>query len=105
MRERHSRRSWQDDDHCWITFQGEAWKIFAIRDCDTFYVARGWQPNVETRVIDWPSEHWAAYARKAHARLAQYMNEACDERECDGCGRLYRGPAVYCSLACALADA
>lgn len=27
------------------------------------------------------------------------------ERQCDHCGRAYQGPAVYCSLDCALADA
>jgi hypothetical protein len=26
------------------------------------------------------------------------------ERNCDHCGKPYCGPAVYCSLACALAD-
>lgn len=26
-------------------------------------------------------------------------------RGCDNCGKVYNGPAVYCSLACALADA
>lgn len=34
-----------------------------------------------------------------------YADKACDERRCDHCQALYRGPAVYCSLECALADA
>jgi hypothetical protein len=36
---------------------------------------------------------------------AAYRDDACDERPCDYCGTIYRGPAVYCRLACALADA
>jgi len=36
---------------------------------------------------------------------AAYRDDACDERPCDYCGKIYRGPAVYCRLACALADA
>jgi hypothetical protein len=39
---------------------------------------------------------WAASA---------YRNDAFPERDCDYCGRSYRGPAVYCSLDCALEDA
>lgn len=27
------------------------------------------------------------------------------ERGCDACGKLYRGPAVYCSFRCAYTDA
>ena len=34
-----------------------------------------------------------------------YRNDAYPERACDHCGQPYRGPAVYCSLACSLADA
>ena len=34
-----------------------------------------------------------------------YVDPSCPERACDRCERLYRGPAVYCSLSCALADA
>jgi len=36
---------------------------------------------------------------------ALYINERFDERACDHCGKPYRGPAVYCSLKCAQADA
>jgi hypothetical protein len=35
----------------------------------------------------------------------KYRNENCQKRDCDFCGKPYRGPAVYCSLECALADA
>lgn len=38
----------------------------------------------------------------AHAR---YKDERFPERDCDRCGRPYRGPAVYCSLGCAVDDA
>lgn len=34
-----------------------------------------------------------------------YRDSTRPERRCDRCGRAYRGPAVYCSLTCALADA
>jgi hypothetical protein len=34
-----------------------------------------------------------------------YRDDSCLERDCDRCGKRYRGPAVYCCLACALADA
>jgi hypothetical protein len=35
----------------------------------------------------------------------RYVDKAFSERPCDKCGKPYRGPAVYCSLTCALADA
>lgn len=34
-----------------------------------------------------------------------YFDAACPPRRCDHCGRFYKGPAVYCSLGCAQADA
>lgn len=34
-----------------------------------------------------------------------YRDDTLEPRECDKCGKLYRGPAVYCSLTCALSDA
>ena len=43
-------------------------------------------------------------AAGARARAA-YRDPAYPWRACDGCGRPYRGPAVYCSLDCAVADA
>jgi Zn ribbon nucleic-acid-binding protein len=36
---------------------------------------------------------------------ASYRDEQFPERDCDRCGRTYRGPAVYCSLKCAQEDA
>lgn len=37
--------------------------------------------------------------------LDAYRNDSYPERACERCGVLYRGPAVYCSKACAVADA
>jgi hypothetical protein len=34
-----------------------------------------------------------------------YRDDSLPERACDCCGQRYRGPAVYCSLKCALKDA
>lgn len=34
-----------------------------------------------------------------------YLDDTYPERPCDHCAKLYRGPAVYCSLECAVADA
>lgn len=36
---------------------------------------------------------------------AAYRDDTFPGRCCDYCGQSYRGPAVYCSLECALADA
>lgn len=50
--------------------------------------------------VAWPTKFRdTEFARKA------YENDAYPTRQCDHCGKPYRGPAVYCSLACALADA
>lgn len=46
------------------------------------------------------------HARRAHVYAASlYRNPSFPARRCDYCRRWYRGPAVYCSLTCALADA
>jgi hypothetical protein len=37
--------------------------------------------------------------------LDAYRDDRFAERGCDRCGKAYRGPAIYCSLECALADA
>jgi hypothetical protein len=37
--------------------------------------------------------------------VASYVDEAREPRACDHCGKTYRGPAVYCSLECAMVDA
>jgi hypothetical protein len=38
-------------------------------------------------------------------RAAAYHDALFPERACDACGKPYRGPAVYCSLRCAIDDA
>jgi hypothetical protein len=44
-------------------------------------------------------ERTTAFARAA------YRDDSFPARLCDHCGTPYRGPAVYCSLTCAIADA
>jgi hypothetical protein len=44
-------------------------------------------------------ERTTAFARAA------YRDDSFPARLCDRCGTPYRGPAVYCSLECAVADA
>jgi DnaJ-class molecular chaperone len=44
-------------------------------------------------------------AEKRDMPSAGYSDDRFLERPCDRCGKPYRGPAVYCSLTCALADA
>jgi hypothetical protein len=59
-----------------------------------------------------PEEQEAVRARLYDEESMQYWREigcyrddTSPERACDHCQRPYRGPAVYCSLTCALADA
>jgi ribosomal protein S27AE len=56
-----------------------------------------------------PSDIAERYCGRCHAFVddppASCVDEAFPERPCDRCGKPYRGPAVYCSLTCALADA
>jgi hypothetical protein len=39
------------------------------------------------------------YAKDPHA------DPGWPERTCDHCGKVYRGPAVFCSRSCAIGDA
>jgi len=39
------------------------------------------------------------------AAEASYVDASYDERLCERCAKPYRGPALYCSLVCAVADA
>jgi len=50
---------------------------------------------------DWQDIMWDVYRKRAEAA---YHDNRYEERKCDLCGRLYRGPAVYCSLNCAESD-
>jgi hypothetical protein len=36
---------------------------------------------------------------------ADYADDSYPKRTCEHCSKLYRGPAVYCSIECAVADA
>lgn len=36
--------------------------------------------------------------------VQSYVDPSFPERQCDYCGKPYRGPAVYCSLICAVDD-
>jgi hypothetical protein len=49
-----------------------------------------WQPD------------WQAAQERARAA---YRDDSYPERACDHCGKPYRGPAVFCSLECAIAAA
>ncbi len=42
---------------------------------------------------------------RPRAAVEAYADPAYPPRPCDHCGRSYQGPAVYCSISCALADA
>lgn len=47
----------------------------------------------------------AALPRPCPVLPDPYRNPVWPERPCDHCGQPYQGPAVYCSMDCALADA
>jgi uncharacterized OB-fold protein len=49
-----------------------------------------------------PNKRWADARQRAEKA---YRNDKYPPRECDRCGKVYRGPAVYCSLQCAELDA
>jgi hypothetical protein len=42
---------------------------------------------------------------EADAAQAAYHDPSMPRRECDYCRLPYNGPAIYCSLSCAVADA
>lgn len=46
-----------------------------------------------------------AEVRALTRAYAAYRDPSHPERECDHCGKLYRGPAAYCSHKCTLMDA
>lgn len=61
--------------------------------------------------LDWTMQNASldtADERRRRARAAAeaaYADPRFPARECDCCGESYQGPAVYCSLRCALDDA
>ena len=61
-----------------------------------------------------PNDEWLHQREAAEPETPQeakqraieaYCDDRYAERLCDFCQRLYRGPAVYCQLSCAQADA
>jgi len=53
--------------------------------------------------IELPPADEATATRERAARA--YFDVGFPDRPCDHCGEVYRGPAVFCSLDCALASA
>lgn len=45
------------------------------------------------------------YSQNPFTNESAYTDAAYQPRPCDRCGKTYQRPAVYCSLACAIADA
>jgi hypothetical protein len=63
----------QHDDHIWLTVDGEAWAIMAINrfppDVVVFYLWRGYQPNLDYRVVECTNYDWAGYCEAAVRKL------------------------------------
>lgn len=57
-----------------------------------------WQVQTSQYLID------RIHAQTAAAPADPYRDDAFAERPCDRCGEVYRGPSVYCSFGCAVAD-
>lgn len=85
-------------------------------DCDTCHAhVYTWADDNRTKcAVCWwisslknitPEEEAEIRIMTATPILDKYRDDAFQERECDCCGKLYRGPAVYCSLECAMKDA
>ena len=58
--------------------------------------------------LDWRDLDHADRLRRTETvakAMARYHNPKLAARLCDLCGRSYHGPAVYCSLVCAVRDA
>lgn len=80
--------------------QSALFLVEALRETAERFIA-----GVEIKSIGDPrGEFDLAQLRRS---AAAYRNDSCPERTCenDRCGRRYRGPAVYCSLICAVDDA
>jgi hypothetical protein len=59
----------QHDDHIWLTAAGEAWAIRAIRG-ERIYLWRGYAPNLQYCILEWPPVHWSHYADHAAQLLS-----------------------------------
>jgi hypothetical protein len=75
--------------------RGGASQNLTCRRCAMKWVAHGF---VTGKVL-------AADCAGRDAAQAAYYDPLYPVRNCDYCDKEYRGPAVYCCLACALADA
>ncbi len=88
---------WMPDDEA-LTFIGRAARHYIADDSaaelEVLRVAVSQAPPM----LDPRGPTLSDYARTA------YRNDDFPERQCDHCGTMYCGPAVYCSLDCAIAD-
>ena len=85
-----------------VTSFGPAGKLDARRCgvCAFLHCLTDRTTREEMRIAVYDAEgmdHWR--------RVGCYLDEDFPERPCDQCGTPYAGPSVYCSLACADADA
>ena len=95
---------------------------FDCTDCDIHVLAWGPRLNPDRRCIgcQFIAEMPAGEREEMRAEMASrgvigtprpraaveaYADPTRPPRPCDHCGRSYRGPAAYCCLSCALADA
>ena len=95
---------------------------FECNDCDTIVESAGPLDNPERRCAGCQFIAEVAQENREAMRAAMFANGAIGRprpreaveayhddskpwRECDHCGRSYRGPSVYCCVSCALADA
>lgn len=85
-------------------------------DCDTCNVhVYTWADDTRTKcaVCYWisnlknltPEDEQEIRTMTGTPILPKYIDDSYPERNCDYCGKLYRGPAVYCSHTCAMKDA
>jgi hypothetical protein len=60
----------QQDDHCWMSYAGEQWRITAIED-RTLFLERMWfeEKQRETKQIDLARANWTKYLESAVAVL------------------------------------
>lgn len=68
------------------------------------YTCRSCASKFDLIGIDWGTFLGAERLGKDEMQ-AKYFDPTYPSRECDFCGENYTGPAVYCSLGCALEDA
>ena len=99
-----------------LTIQGDVRVSTVFLGLDHNFGAAGRPLLFETMAFvdreDVGQERYATWkqAEEGHRRwvakvFKPYVDNRFSERPCDRCGKPYRGPAVYCSLTCALADA